>query len=219
MNSEKTCPSATLSTKNPTWPDPSSNTSRRGGKPATNRLNYDTAQRQLHLSPLPHGGRVNLCIVSGESGATKIENPCCKGRDLVKNPGHVNLVSINMKHAVLRNNVVIALELGDSEEHFRHINTPTAQPVFWRTSSNWYRSFCVFESGSQVSISSDYVIPSAPLVFSPFCTHIPFSFPGRTYGERCCSGNSLDLYSKSLGSTPGRYIDFPYAFLDFSWSL
>jgi hypothetical protein len=35
--SEKTCPSATLSTTNPTWPDPGSNPGRRGGKPATNR--------------------------------------------------------------------------------------------------------------------------------------------------------------------------------------
>jgi hypothetical protein len=34
--SEKTCPSATLSTTNPTWPDPG----RRGGKPATNCLSY-----------------------------------------------------------------------------------------------------------------------------------------------------------------------------------
>jgi hypothetical protein len=37
---EKTCPSATLSTTNATWPDPGSNTGRRGGKPATNRLSY-----------------------------------------------------------------------------------------------------------------------------------------------------------------------------------
>jgi hypothetical protein len=38
--SEKTCPSATLSTTNPTWPDPGLNPGRRGGKPATNRLSY-----------------------------------------------------------------------------------------------------------------------------------------------------------------------------------
>jgi hypothetical protein len=35
--SEKTCPDATLSTTNPTWPDPELNLGRRGGKPATNR--------------------------------------------------------------------------------------------------------------------------------------------------------------------------------------
>jgi hypothetical protein len=38
--SEKTCPSATLSTTNPTWPDLGSNPGRRGGKLATNRLIY-----------------------------------------------------------------------------------------------------------------------------------------------------------------------------------
>jgi hypothetical protein len=41
--SEKTCPSATLSTTIPTWPDLGSNPGRRGGKPATNRLSYGTA--------------------------------------------------------------------------------------------------------------------------------------------------------------------------------
>jgi hypothetical protein len=40
--SQKTCPTATLSTTNPTWPDPGSNPGRRGGKPATNRLSYGT---------------------------------------------------------------------------------------------------------------------------------------------------------------------------------
>jgi hypothetical protein len=39
---EKTCPSATLSTINPTWPEPGSNPYRRCGKPATDRQ-----QRQL----------------------------------------------------------------------------------------------------------------------------------------------------------------------------
>jgi hypothetical protein len=38
--SEKTCPSATLSTTNPTWPDKGLNLGRRAGKPATNRLSY-----------------------------------------------------------------------------------------------------------------------------------------------------------------------------------
>jgi hypothetical protein len=40
---EKTCPGATLSTTNPTWPDPGSNPGRRSGKPATNRLSYGAA--------------------------------------------------------------------------------------------------------------------------------------------------------------------------------
>jgi hypothetical protein len=46
--SEKTCPSATLSTTNPTWLDPGSNPGRRGGKPATNRLSYGAAT-YIHL--------------------------------------------------------------------------------------------------------------------------------------------------------------------------
>jgi hypothetical protein len=36
-------PSATLSTTNPTWPDPESNPGRRGENPATNRLSYGPA--------------------------------------------------------------------------------------------------------------------------------------------------------------------------------
>jgi hypothetical protein len=41
--SEKTCSSATLSTTNPTWPEPGSNPGRCGGKVATNRLSYGAA--------------------------------------------------------------------------------------------------------------------------------------------------------------------------------
>jgi hypothetical protein len=47
--SETTCPSATLSTTNPTWPDPGSNPGRRGGKPATNRLRYGAARPRRKL--------------------------------------------------------------------------------------------------------------------------------------------------------------------------
>jgi hypothetical protein len=43
--SEKTCPSAILSTTNSTWLDPVLNPGRRGGKPATNRLNYGAGHR------------------------------------------------------------------------------------------------------------------------------------------------------------------------------
>jgi hypothetical protein len=39
----ETRPSAALSSTNLTWPDRGSNLSRRGGKPATNRLSYGTA--------------------------------------------------------------------------------------------------------------------------------------------------------------------------------
>jgi hypothetical protein len=39
----KTCPSAILSTINPTWTGPGSNPGLRGGRPATNRLSHGTA--------------------------------------------------------------------------------------------------------------------------------------------------------------------------------
>jgi hypothetical protein len=44
--SEKTFPGATLSTINPIWADLGSNPDHRGGKPATNHLNYGTAHSQ-----------------------------------------------------------------------------------------------------------------------------------------------------------------------------
>jgi hypothetical protein len=47
--SEKTRPDATLSTRNPTWPDPGLNPGRRGGKPATNRFIYGAAFSQTLL--------------------------------------------------------------------------------------------------------------------------------------------------------------------------
>jgi hypothetical protein len=50
----KTCPSVTLSTTNPTWPDPGSNSGRRGGKPATNRLSYGAASKQGLLLLIIH---------------------------------------------------------------------------------------------------------------------------------------------------------------------
>jgi hypothetical protein len=61
--SEKTCPSATLSTTNPTWPYPCSNTGRRGGKPATNRLSDGAATRP----PLVGFGNVLAGAFRGES--------------------------------------------------------------------------------------------------------------------------------------------------------
>jgi hypothetical protein len=42
---EKTCPDATLSTTNPTWPDPGLNPGRRDWKPPTNRFSYGAATR------------------------------------------------------------------------------------------------------------------------------------------------------------------------------
>jgi hypothetical protein len=53
--SEKTSPSTTLSTTNPTWPDLGSNPGRRGGKSETNRLSYGMAisiYLSIYLSPV-----------------------------------------------------------------------------------------------------------------------------------------------------------------------
>jgi hypothetical protein len=44
---EKTCPGATLSTKNPTWTDPGSNPGLSGERPATNRLSHGTADYRV----------------------------------------------------------------------------------------------------------------------------------------------------------------------------
>jgi hypothetical protein len=46
---EKACPSTTLSTTNPTWPDLWSDPVQHGEKPATDRLNYGTAAFPLYL--------------------------------------------------------------------------------------------------------------------------------------------------------------------------
>jgi hypothetical protein len=61
-NSVKTCPSATLSTTNPTCPDPGSNPGRRGEKPATNRLSYSTAY--VHEVAISHCTHSNLYLYS-----------------------------------------------------------------------------------------------------------------------------------------------------------
>jgi hypothetical protein len=45
--SDKTCPSVTLSTINPTSPDPGANPARRSGKQASNRLSYGVAVPNL----------------------------------------------------------------------------------------------------------------------------------------------------------------------------
>jgi hypothetical protein len=46
-------PSATLSTTNPTWPDPGSNPGHRGWKPATNRLSYRAAKLLTYFGAKP----------------------------------------------------------------------------------------------------------------------------------------------------------------------
>jgi hypothetical protein len=56
MYSEKTSPSATLSTTKPTLPDQGSNPGRHGGKPATDRLSY---------LKMTGEGIPSLCLPSG----------------------------------------------------------------------------------------------------------------------------------------------------------
>jgi hypothetical protein len=50
QSARRKLPSATLSTTNPTWHDPSSIPARRGGKPATNRLSYGAAMYRISLN-------------------------------------------------------------------------------------------------------------------------------------------------------------------------
>jgi hypothetical protein len=57
----KTCPSATLSTTNPTWIDPGANPGLRSERPATNHLNHDTAN--LHILGLCYLTRFSSLLV------------------------------------------------------------------------------------------------------------------------------------------------------------
>jgi hypothetical protein len=57
--SEKTCPSAALSTTKPTC-CPEANPGRRGGKPATNRLSYGTAKSLTYFRENIEISRINL---------------------------------------------------------------------------------------------------------------------------------------------------------------
>jgi hypothetical protein len=67
--SEKTCPTATLSTTNPTWPDPGSNPGRRGWKPTTNRLSYGAALCFMLLHR--NIGRVHWILFTNTSTTNK----------------------------------------------------------------------------------------------------------------------------------------------------
>jgi hypothetical protein len=58
----KTCPSATLSTTNPTWTDPGSNPGLRDGRPATNCLRHDTAIKSM----LMYSELIFVCVCSSD---------------------------------------------------------------------------------------------------------------------------------------------------------
>jgi hypothetical protein len=68
--SEKTCPSVTLSTTNPTWLDPGSNPGCRGGKPATNRLSYGVASTCTAEATPIAVTKVNVCTKLGMTNFT-----------------------------------------------------------------------------------------------------------------------------------------------------
>jgi hypothetical protein len=82
----KTCPSATLSTTNPTWIDPGANPGLRGERPATKR--FGTAIRILLrlISQFPLSGSVaillyiNSCARSGHCRSYVTSPECCKTR-------------------------------------------------------------------------------------------------------------------------------------------
>jgi hypothetical protein len=74
-HSEKVCPSATSSTTSPTWPDLGSNSGRRGGKPATNCLNYGTAKTPAQLRIVWQASTVrwwNICSLSTGAAYTRV---------------------------------------------------------------------------------------------------------------------------------------------------
>jgi hypothetical protein len=67
---EKTCPRATLSTINPTWTEPGTNSSLRGERPATSRLGHSTAYNYGRY--LPSDVMVGLlCVVTGNRLVSK----------------------------------------------------------------------------------------------------------------------------------------------------
>jgi hypothetical protein len=70
----KTCPSATLSTTNPTWADPGWNPRLRGGRPAANRLSHGTALHRV-IFAFGHTTRDTL-------GRIPLDEWCDSRRDL-----------------------------------------------------------------------------------------------------------------------------------------
>jgi hypothetical protein len=64
--SGKTCPSAALSTTNPTWIGPGSNPGLRGERPATNLLNHGTASTALTTHLLLRY-KINHTAITGQA--------------------------------------------------------------------------------------------------------------------------------------------------------
>jgi hypothetical protein len=96
----KTCPSATLSTTNPTWTDPESNPCLRGERPATNRLNHGTATHRILRSVLISTSRPSLfwdiarCRLVARNrhfGTTDLSGRSSSTRKLVPVTSHLHL--------------------------------------------------------------------------------------------------------------------------------
>jgi hypothetical protein len=69
----KTCPSATLSTTNPTWSDPGSNPCLRGGRPAANRLSHGAAlPKYLPQRPILKQPTLRLCVLCGSQNKQQL---------------------------------------------------------------------------------------------------------------------------------------------------
>jgi hypothetical protein len=63
----KTCPSATLSTTNPTWIDPGANPVLRGERPATNDLSHGRPRPDLLTSSLRRSGQAKITPTTAKS--------------------------------------------------------------------------------------------------------------------------------------------------------
>jgi hypothetical protein len=86
--SEKTCPSATLSTTNPTRPEPGSNPGRRGGKPATNRVSYGEAAYRRY-----YWGNVHFSHISNQDLIRVFR--ACHGNSQVHDSGSTEILTLS----------------------------------------------------------------------------------------------------------------------------
>jgi hypothetical protein len=126
--SEKTCPSATLSTTNPTWPDLGSNPDRRGGKPATNRLSYGAANHPLLL-----------CIWWLNLFISKYQNINCKWMERsqfcffvrLRFIGHKRISDVNVKLSLCLFNLIPRYEDEWGVEVWLHAFFPSALDWKW----------------------------------------------------------------------------------------
>jgi hypothetical protein len=143
--SDKTYPSATLSSTNPTWPDLATNPGRRGGKPATNRLSYGTALF-LHLNRT----RVWLMhqVASAVCAGVSFHEPHTVLRDSCLHVCYLTATTSRLQSAVLRNAVSADVTAhlcsgcrtvwtGSTRRHPHRLHLSSAYQITARCSS-WY---------------------------------------------------------------------------------